>query len=539
MTGPTSTDEFLWDGSDFLIREGDTLATLGGNYNNDTWHRINEDGDVALSCTLLGTPGGSSDNEAILLNERLVLQRGASAAVLGFGPSSFIQDFSQFSMSDRNDNGNVWFLVFVDIDDGANNDTEAILRLEASTSGGSPVALLGANVELQIGDSFTQVSDGVCSFDTTETIREFENFARSYSINRNGQSIITARFTGSTSRDWAVIVGGVQGTVVARESCLAAPNTVGFTNTWSNLSSAKVSINSMGNVAILGSISGVSSGNQLISVDGAVYRQKGTTFSLIDPGVIESFGSGPIALGEDLVVSYYAQWDVGGVNSEGLFRGEEFFVQAGQTIVPANPPITQPTIADIVATDAGYSFSNSGERCIGLYELNDGNEGAWHGLSGGPLVPASILVGVSCDANQPTLSLTGGSAYITDAFTLSMDNPQAPGAFALLFFSNKWIGSPAPWNIAECMGFPFGTFGTILLGLNPLVDSAPLFPGSPFSHTGAAIDYTFDLTAVNDPSGLPGISFYFQGVFIDAFMGTTPDQRFRLTNLVQVNFGAL
>ena len=53
------------------------------------------------------------------------------------------------------------------------------------------------------------------------------------------------------------------------------------------------------------------------------------------------------------------------------------------------------------------------------------------------------------------------------------------------------------------------------------------------------VDIFVDLTLPQDPSGLVGLTFVWQGVFLDFSGVAPPADRFRLTNAVTTTFGSL
>ena len=442
---PASLDFMLWNGQEVLLREGDAVTVPSGAATVSIIEAfdLTDDGDLAFMCRLGGVSSGQ--NEGLFLNGTLLLQKGDDASVAGFPAGSTFTDLDEIEMT-ADGAGNVEILLWVHVNTGSNRD--CLLKINATTAG-----VVNSVVPLVTQDEIFDTTGAAVCPQGMDALIQVPSAPNRFAVNANGEAILAVRLQPS-SADFTVLKGDPAtigpNAIAAREGC-PTPN---GTNSWTNLASTEVDINDAGDWVLTGTLNASSSSNLMIERSGAVFVQEGNTFPTIN-GNIQNFGLAPVFIAEDGEVIWYGEWnDPNPELGEAIFKGTLPLVQAGQTSLNG-------VLVDVIK-DGATSFAASPVGDVVAFHaiLEDGSEGVWRLGAGQPDI---ITEGIAC-GNQGTLSHVGGSALLGDGFTLRMDNGQGNGVLPILFFANRWVSHPLPYNPTTDCGFNW-TFGNILLSV--------------------------------------------------------------------------
>ncbi|MEX1024807.1 MAG: hypothetical protein WD226_06975 [Planctomycetota bacterium] len=518
--GSTASDELIFDGTVIVRREGQAMIDPPGTtaFRIVESMQLNDRGDVVLVQTIGGVP--FDQNEILTINDVVALQEGGDASVAGFAGATW-SNFQNVQISNPAGADDLRVLAYASVNTGGVL-SDTLLMIVADSSG----VVSSVTPVLSKGDVFDMSGDVGCPL-ASQTVFSIATGVNRFAVNNAGEWIAEARLTGSSSNDRCIIFNGA---IIAREGC---PSAAG--SNWSDLSNVEVDINDNPDGTdwlVAGIVTGALATNHVVVRNDAVVVRKGDSLPGIN-GTISWFGSAPVKLTDAGGAIWYGQWaDPDPTLGSAIFIDDAVSLQKGQTMIDGA------TVTSIDSSDNSWSTSPAGDRIIAELSLSDSRSGVWS-IPVDTGIPDVITEGISC-GNLATLTHVGGTAILGDGFTLRMDSGQADGVLPILFFANKWIGHPAPYDPTMDCGFPW-TYGNLLLSVaapNP-VDFSPFVP-PPVTlwASGMPVDFFVDLTIPQDPAGLVGRTFLWQGLFLDFSGVAPPSEKFRLTNVVTTTFGS-
>lgn len=204
----------------------------------------------------------------------------------------------------------------------------------------------------------------------TQSVQDLGNLANQIAMSAAGHCVFIADLNGDLNTD-NVIYRWFNGqyTIIAQEG---GPSPIAG-RTWLNLATSPVAVNSSGDVAWLGVLSGATLSDNMIARNNQKIIQEGDA----PPGitgsfVLNSFGTGGIDIDDAGNVLWYGDWNDPNTDIDtGLFLNHTLLVQEGVTVIDGR------IVDNIRGVENGYRFSDNGRYIIFEAILVDGTEGAF------------------------------------------------------------------------------------------------------------------------------------------------------------------
>ena len=332
---------YLREGQSLLLPTGALLDSFDSIYLNDGLN-------ASFNFFLDGT-SGINDDSGLYWNTSLLIQESDISTAPQFSAGTPYIGFFEVRINVLDQ-----LLTVASVDDPAINSTvdRALVRLDTDGAGN----LLGETVVKKEGDLAGSGNHPISDFGTDPTHFDF---------NDAGQVMYLAKLTSGSADDWAIYIDN---TLITEEG--AAAPVAG--RAWSNLSSAEMSMNNLGDYAFHGQMDGDTASNYLICRNGAKFVQEGDSHPAIAPYLFTSFGSGPVDIGNNGRVLWYGDWDDADTSRDnGLFLDDDLLVQEGVTMIGGKLVITLQGYKD------SYRLSDSGEWIIFEAELEGDLWGAF------------------------------------------------------------------------------------------------------------------------------------------------------------------
>lgn len=344
-------DQVLINNAGLLLREDDPLPEpLGARLDSFDSINLNAAGNSGWNFFLRGT-GGAFDDSGIYFNTTLVIQESDFSTAPEFSPNTPYLGFFDAKMNDANQ---IMMVATVDDTNVPTTVDQAIVRLELDPSG----ALLSEAVVAKEGD----VLPG-----QVEAVELFETGPHGSASNAPGDVLYIANLTGNTATDGAIYLNHV---LIAQEG---SPSPVPGRN-YELLLGRGLDLGDSGDHVFKANLDGAVTDDDVIIVDGAVFKQEGESFPAIAPFLLENFGlaAGPVAIDDNGNVAWYGDWNDPDLDRDsGLFVGEELVVQEGVTMVGG-------VILDTIANGQdAFALSDNGRWLIFEGTLLGGIDGAF------------------------------------------------------------------------------------------------------------------------------------------------------------------
>ncbi len=201
----------------------------------------------------------------------------------------------------------------------------------------------------------------------TEPVADFGTGPHQSAVNNGGQVLYFADLSGSTSTDGAIYLDGA---LLAQEG---SPSPLPGRN-YEFLSSRGLDLNNVGGHVFKANVDGDTSDDELIVANGAVFRQEGDTIPAIAPFRFTSFGtsSGPVYIDDGGDVLWYGDWDDPDTDRDtGLFLNDTLLVREGVTTIGG-------LVVDTISSGSdAFELSDDGTKVIFEATLEGGIEGAF------------------------------------------------------------------------------------------------------------------------------------------------------------------
>jgi hypothetical protein len=385
----TSADSVLLKTGVLYLRENDILPLPpGATLDSFDSVIINNNDDSGFNF-FLNSVLPSSEDSGVYFNDVLVIQESDISTAPEFTPGTPYIGFFDVKINHHNQ-----FLLVASIDDPAISSSvdRALVRVSVSGTG----ALLSESVHAKEGD----ILPG-----QTEQVDDFGTGPHQSAINNAGQLMFFANLAGSTSTDGAIYLDFA---LLAQEG---SPSPIAGRN-YEFLSSRGMDLNNLGGYVHKAGLDGATSDDEVLIVNGAVFRREGDSFPAIAPFSLTSFGtgSGPVKIDDAGNVLWYGDWDDTNTDIDtGLFLNGTLLVQEGVTTIGG---VLVDTISS--GTDA-FDMSDDGRYIIFEATLEGGINGAF-------------LIEVATGENQPPVAVCRDVTVVADE-TCTADANVDDGSF--------------------------------------------------------------------------------------------------------------
>lgn len=461
------------------LREGTPLfAPVGSTL--DEWNSINLTNRGDLAMILRAKPSVGASVDGAFRNLVPVAMRAAPIVSPHLGPGSTWDSFAVVKM---NSNNEMFILGEIANPAVSRSKERSLVRYRLDDLGN----ILETTV---LGTEGMTVPAGIRLVGATC----LGNNEHILSVNENGDFITFIANEGNQ----ALVINMER--IVAQ---VATPSPVG--KPWRVLTLSRAALNDRGDYAITGSV-GVPADvdGYLIVKNGQKFAQQGDVL----PGFssnLQAGSSAPVYLANTGDVFWHARV----ANADAFMRNYEKVVQAGSTIIAGN------LVTTVNGAENGFSISPNGRFFAASVELQSIGTAALFVDFG------LVLELPGCSANPGKLSHVSGKALVGNEFQLAMDEGQAAGAVASLFFSGRPLLS-----MAGC-GVDVPPYGELMLAppiLGPR--SLPVWDGANPS-----------LATIRIPNRISLVDsvFFAQGFFLSPGHPTEP---FRMTNAMRIEVGA-
>jgi hypothetical protein len=410
----TDADGALVRNGNLYLREGQALPAPSGAL-LDSFDTVNLNGALN-SCWNFFLDGtvGFGDDSGIYFGTKLLIQESNVSTAAAFTAGTPYIGFFEVKINNSDIS-----LVMASVDDPA----------IASSVDRALVALFVDGLGNLVSETVV-AKEGDILFGQTEAVADFQTGPHNFAFNDLGQSMYVADMTGDTSVDVAVYIDT---SVIAQEG---SPSQQTDRN-WLSLSGCEVDLNNEGDWVLSGSLDGDSTSNLLIARTGRKLVQEGDVLSGMGGFPITSFGSGPVLIGDNGNVLFYADWaDPDTMIDTGLFLNGQLIVQEGVSTIGGTVIDTLRGITD------GYGLSRDGRYVVFEAELVGGAEGvyridtgaAWKNLGGwlstaapewGPAITC-LGIGDLSGASTVTLQLANAPALTPSTLVVGFSALNAP-----------------------------------------------------------------------------------------------------------------
>jgi hypothetical protein len=436
----TDADGVVLENGALYLRENQALGLpVGSTLDSFDALGIDSFDDCVHNFFLDGTTG-SSDDSGVYFNTSLMIQESDISIAPELSAGTPYIGFFEVKGNDV-----AQMLIMASVDDPA--ISSGVDRALILADHGGLGSVFAERAIAREGQVLPGQVDAVTDFDTGP-----HNFA----FTNAGSAMFVADLAGSTAFNTAIYVedGGAY-TLVAQKGTASS---VSPTRDWSSLASSKVDLKDgeacdgaseicdlagLQQWVYTGSLTGDSTTNSII-VKGTHHGQfklvqEGDSLSGMGGFKITSFGSGPVYLGANGNVLYYADWDDTDTTKDtGLFLNGQLIVQEGVTLIGGV------AIDNLRGIQDGYALSDNGRYIVFEAELAGGLEGvfqidtgaAWENLDDwlsptpvaavepgaavtalgiGTLVPFSPITLTIANATPSTAATLVASPFLLDA----------------------------------------------------------------------------------------------------------------------------
>ena len=380
-----------------IVLEGDSIAGVGAvNFINNI--AVNNDGHWFVE---VDTDFSNTDEDVVLLDPNGVFLREGFGG-LSAPPGVIIDSFDSVTLNDLGIGG---FNHFIDPLPGDQDSgvylgtTLAIQESDISTSPDfSAGTVYTGFLDVKINDNndllvVASVDDPAISSTTdralvivsgatetviakegdvppgqTEAVTDFGTGPHQSAFNDMGDVFYFVDLGGATSTDDGVLY--LNSTIIAQEG---SPSPVAGRN-YEFLSSRGIGLNNNGSTVFKANLTGDSADDEVIIVDGAVFKREGEAPPVPGSFALTSFGtgSGPVHISDNGRVLWFGDWDDPNTDVDtGLFLDDQLLVQEGVTTVGG-------VVVDAISSGADAFFiSDNGEWVIFEATLVGGVDGAF------------------------------------------------------------------------------------------------------------------------------------------------------------------
>ena len=349
----TDQDQVLVRNGALHLREDQALTDpAGASINTFDAINLNANGDSGWNFFLSGTSGGSDDS-GIYFNDQLVIQESDISTAAGFSAGTPYIGFFEArifpTVSER-------ILVVASVDDPniASSVDRALVIVEHDGSG----ALVSETVVWKEGDVLSGQVDAIADFGTGP---------HQFAVSDAGDVLFFADLEGLTTTDGVVYVND---TLLAQEG---SPSPI-VPRLYEFLSSRGNDLSNTGHHVFKANLDGNTADDEILVVNGEVFRQEGDTLPDIAPFQLTSFGtgSGPVQISDAGHVLWFGDWSDPDTDVDtGLFLNDVLIVQEGVTQVGGV------TIDTIASGQDAFALSDNGLWAIFEATLVGGIEGAF------------------------------------------------------------------------------------------------------------------------------------------------------------------
>ena len=390
----TDTDQVLVRDGLLYLQEGQALpAPAGATLDSFDSINLNNNGDSGWNFFLDGT-SGSGDDSGIYFNTALVIQESDISTAPEFTPGTPYIGFFDAKIRANNSNG---LMSIASVDDPAipSSVDRAIVRIQHDGAGN----LVSESVLRKEGD----IPPG-----QTEAVADFGTGPHQSAFNDGGAILHFVDLAGATATDGCFYVDD---TLLAQEGS-ASP--IGGRN-FEFLSSRGCDLSNSGAYIFKAGLDGDTATDEILVLNGAVFRQEGDTLPDIAPFTLTSFGtgSGPVEVDDSGNVLWFGDWNDPDTNVDtGLFRNAELIVQEGVTMIGG-------LIVDTVSSGSdAFQMSSNGQYAIFEATLAGGINGAFIIELQGPVsITLSQLIAVPAQ-REVVVSWVTSTEYQHDGFNV-------------------------------------------------------------------------------------------------------------------------
>jgi hypothetical protein len=363
-----------------VLQEGQSLALpVGATLDSFDAINLNNNGDSGFNFFLDGT-SGTNDDSGIYFNDHLVLQEGTISGSPDFSPGTPYIGFFE-ALIDVNNSNQIFVVASIDDPGIASTVDRALVIMNLDGSGN----LVSESVIAKEADVLPGQVEGVNDFGTGP---------HQIAFNDLGQALYFADVGANSATDGCIYRNL---TLVAQEG---SPSPVGGRN-YELLSSRGLDMSNSGAIVFKANLDGATTDDEVIILNGAVFRQEGQTLPSISPFLLTAFGtgSGPVQVDNAGNVLWFGDWDDPNTGIDtGLFLNDELLIQEGVT------KINDLLVTSFNTGQDGFQLSNNGQFAMFEATLEDGTNGAFLIQFDGPVavtlsqlaaVPAERSVDVS------------------------------------------------------------------------------------------------------------------------------------------------
>jgi hypothetical protein len=474
-------------GSALLAPAGSTISSFGpgGTVLNST-------GDYGWNYFLGGL--STSTDSGIFLDNKLVIQEGAISTAAQFSAGTPYIGFFGARLGDSSQ-----IAIMASIDDAAIATTvdRAIVIANVDALGN----LTAENVFAKEGDLLSGQVD---------TVQDFATGLDGWSFNNNGWVLFVADLNGPTTTDGVVYLGSG---LLAQEG---NPSPIAG-RTWANLgTSQRVALNNLLDYAFTGSLSGDTTTDSVIALNGGIFAQEGSTMPDIAGFTLTGFGTGPIDLDDAGNLYWFGDWNDPDITKDtGIFRNCQLIVQEGVTTIGGQ------VVESIASVQENLRVSANGEWLIFEGELAGGISGAFL-VHMTETSTSYCTAGTTTHGCQATISATGAAsaAGLID-FDITIANVEGQKS-GIIFY-----GVSGPTAIA------WGT-SSFLCVKSPTQRTPPQITGGTLNQCDGTLSLSWNNFHTNYPGSLgtpfaPGSSCWVQGWFRDPPASKTTNMSNALT----------
>jgi hypothetical protein len=403
----TSADQVVLLDGVLAARQGAALAAPAGTTISSFGSGgapINIAGHWAWNYFLTGAT--TSTDSGIFFDNTLVIQEGALSTAPQFTPGTPYIGFFGAKLNNTNQ-----ILIMASIEDTAIASTVDRALVAATVSAGG--ALLSETVLAKEGDLLAG---------QTETVADFATGPHGWDWNDSGDVLFLADLNGSTASDGVLYLNGA---LLAQEG--SASPVAG--RTWASLStSQRVALNGGGDWATTGLLSGTTTDDSVIVVNGAVFQQEGQPAPGVSGGwLLQGFGSGPVDLDDAGNVFWFGDWnDPDTARDTGIFRNDQLLVQEGVTVINGQ------LLTSIAGVQENFSVSADGRWLIFEGQIGADSAAIMIEMTGDLF--AYCTAGTTTNGCVPAIASTGApSVSFATPFAVNVANVEGQKA-GLLFY---------------------------------------------------------------------------------------------------------
>jgi hypothetical protein len=330
-------------------RENDAFG--GANLSSWDDHSLNNNSELAGNLFLRPT---SPTDSGIHFNKTMTIQESTVSTAPQFTAGTPYVGWFGVKMNDSRQG-----VMVASVDDLniATTVDRAMVAYTVSAGG----ALLSENAFAKEGDLLPGAATAVSDFETDSN--EFDQ-------SNTGHVLYGATLVGATNNNAIYRWDGTTNNLVAIEG----GSSPAAGRTWSSLSSPRVALSGNGlHYAHTGVLSGDTATDNVIVVNGAVYKQEGDTVTTASgTWAITTFATQSVLVDDAGNVVWYGDWnDPVTTQDQGIFYNNQLIVQEGVTQIEGLTVVTVRAFSDTLV------MSDNGQYILFEAELTGGLEGAF------------------------------------------------------------------------------------------------------------------------------------------------------------------